>query len=497
MSRTAAVVGLSLTMALANVVHPVAQGRQTGGLVGTVEQGDGTRLEGVMVTAVSSALQGVRQAQTGANGSYESLGLPPGDYTVIFELAGFGNVEQATAVPLGVSVRSDASMDRALEAIFRAEVVAVQPTPLMTTQGGANISIDDTNLLPVGRDLFRLAELAPGLTTNTPNTGQVTINGAFAYDTLHLIDGVDINDNLFGTANGVFIEDAVQEVEVLTSGIGAEYGRFSGGVVNTITRSGGNTFTGSFRSNLYRPDWTARTPFEKTQGTERTGALTDNTTYETTLGGPVLKDRLWLFYANRLQRENRDETLDDTGASFVRTRNNDRNLVELTMALAPNHRVATTYVRNSTKERRPSFDFTIDPAGIDDRRIANDLFVATYSSVLAARVFAEVQVSQQRLGSRGLGGTRTDVVESPFISLTQGGGHYNAPFFDASDPEQRNNRQLTASVSYFTPALGAGTHSIKGGFEHLGRNGSEGTHRRRPTSCSGPTMPSSQTALLC
>ena len=123
-------------------------------------------------------------------------------------------------------------------------------------------------------------------------------------------------------------------------------------------------------------------------------------------------------------------------------------------------------MRNSTKERRPSFPFTIDPAGINNPRFPNDLFVAIYRGGLTSRVFAELQVSQHRLASRDLGGSLTNIVESPFVSLTQG-GHYNAPSGDTSDPEERNNRQITGSVNYLAPTTAAGTHSIKGGFEHF------------------------------
>ena len=80
-------------------------------------------------------------------------------------------------------------------------------------------------------------------------------------DNVFLVDGVDVNDNLFGTANSLFVEDAIQETQVLTSGISAEYGRFSGGVINVITRSGGNDFSGSYRLNMYKPSWTSVTPF--------------------------------------------------------------------------------------------------------------------------------------------------------------------------------------------------------------------------------------------
>ena len=115
-------------------------------------------------------------------------------------------------------------------------------------------------------------------------------------------------------------------MQVLTSGISAEYGRFSGGVINTITKSGSNTFSGSFRTNLYKPDWTGETPFETANGQDRTGSLANNTSYETTVGGPIVQDRLWFFYANRVQRESQSETFAETGIGYDRELRNDRNL---------------------------------------------------------------------------------------------------------------------------------------------------------------------------
>ena len=108
-----------------------------------------------------------------------------------------------------------------------------------------------------------IAELAPGLTANTPNADQVSISGAFAYDNVFLVDGVDINDNLFGSPDNLFIEDAIEETQVMTSGVSAEYGRFSGGVINAVTKSGGNEFSGSFRTDLGNPEWRDENPFER------------------------------------------------------------------------------------------------------------------------------------------------------------------------------------------------------------------------------------------
>ena len=89
------------------------------------------------------------------------------------------------------------------------------------------------------------------------------ISGATSFDNVFMINGVDINDNLFGTANNLFIEDAIEQTNILTGGISAEYGRFSGGVVNIVTKSGGNTFGGSFRENFSNPKWIDETPRQK------------------------------------------------------------------------------------------------------------------------------------------------------------------------------------------------------------------------------------------
>ena len=383
-------------------------------------------------------LQGVRSTVSGLNGTYQIPGLPPGDYSVIFEMDGFATVDDVVTVPLG----GDVSVNVAMEPGAVAELVQVTsvPPPVSSTEASRNLTADEFGVLPIGRSLFRLAELSPGLTTNAPNRGQLTINGAFSYDNVFLVDGVDVNDNIFGTEINLFIEDTIEEAHVLTSGVSAEYGRFSGGVINIITKSGSNTFSGGFRSNLYKPDWTGRTPFEVANDAERTGSLANNTSYETTLGGPVVEDRLWFFYANRRQRSNETETFGETGISYDDTLANDRNLIKLTATIRPGHQLQGSYMRNGTDDTGPTFGFTIDPAGIRTRQVPADLVVATYRGAATSRLFTEFQFSRRRFGFRNNGGRSTDIAESPFLTLTQAFGHYNAPYFDAADPQNRDNR---------------------------------------------------------
>ena len=307
-ARVVATLALSAALLVALHAAALAQGRQTGTVRGSVVDAQGLVMPGVTVTVRSPALQGARTVVTDINGNYQILALPPGEYDVVFELSGFAAINEMATVSLGGDVGVNAAMAPAgvTEVV---QVVGVVPTPIETTVTSSNITADEVNALPSSRTPFGIAELQPGLTDNTPNAGQVTINGSFAYDNIFLVDGVDINDNLFGTANTLYVEDAIQETQVLTSGISAEYGRFSGGVINVITKSGGNDFSGSYRLNMYKPSWTSVTPFERESGTtEREGDLGNNLSHEMTFGGPAVRDRLWFFYSGRFSRIEEEDT---------------------------------------------------------------------------------------------------------------------------------------------------------------------------------------------
>src|SRR5262249_32388355 len=243
---------LGLFVLLAAAPAARAQGVQTGTITGTVQSADGLSVPGVTVTATSPALQGLRNTVTDVNGIYIIRGLPPGVYAVAFEISGF---KPATKQNLELTVGGTVEASQTLSVAGVAETVNVTaeapvPAPLARPTLSQVYTKHDVDVLPVGRTPAQIADLAPALTSNSPNAGQINIAGATAFDNVFMMNGVDINDNLFGTANNLFIEDAIQETNVLTGGISAEYGRFTGGVINMITKSGGNTFSGSFRENL-------------------------------------------------------------------------------------------------------------------------------------------------------------------------------------------------------------------------------------------------------
>ncbi|MCL4845857.1 MAG: carboxypeptidase regulatory-like domain-containing protein [Acidobacteria bacterium] len=440
----------------------MAQGVQTGIIQGTVRDTGNLVLPGVTVTVASSALQGTRTTVTDGNGVYVLRGLPPGIYTVLFELAGFEPLERTTTVELGKP--SDVSAALGVGGLTETvEVTASTVASTVTaTTTGQNLRYEEINSLPAARTLQGVATLAPGLTTNTPNAGQVTISGAFAYDNVFLVDGVDINDNLFGTANNLFIEDAIEETQVLTSGISAEYGRFSGGVVNAVTKSGGDLFSGSFRANLTNDKWQRQSPFEKVRDIERNDKL--NQVYEATTGGPILRTKLWFFGAGRWLSTETEATLPTSGVPFTSTNEEKRGEIKLTGTVAQNHTFTGSYFKLARDAKRVAFGFSIDPKVAEEPSFPNDRWVAGYRGVLGSRAFAEARWSRKSFGFRNTGGTSTSIVDSPFIGLSQL-VHFNAPYFDATDPEDRNNYQLAGSLSYFLTTTNAGSHDFKGGVE--------------------------------
>jgi hypothetical protein len=472
-----------LLLALTGTVF--GQGVQTATLEGNVTGPDGNPLPGVTVTVKSPALMGERVAVTTTTGDYNMPGLPPGEYTIMIGLEGMQSVTKRMTLALGLPSRLDAKMK--LSGVTEAiTVTAASPTVLENTTVGANIKKDTVEQLPLLRDPINIASLSPGVTgdrggrASTPVAGQLSINGGMAYDNNFLINGVNFQDNIFGNTNNLFVEDAIQETQVLTSGISSEYGHFTGGVVNVITKSGGNQFTGSLRDNMNKGSWLSLTPFEQgfrgngvTRAAEVPHTAKLSHIYEATLGGPVMRDRIWFFLAGRKEKSSAPQSLALTGIPWTLQTTNDRPEVKLTGNIASGHTLQVDWIDNPVKRNLESqvTPMTLSALGTNSVR-ENDGMSAFYSGVLASSLFAEARYSKKHFGFRGLGGKSTAPNDSPYRSFTRvtgvtTAGTFNAPYFDATDPEDRNNKQAFAALSYFLSSKSLGSHDIKGGYERF------------------------------
>jgi hypothetical protein len=441
----------------------VAQGVQTGTLRGTVRGANGASQPGVEVRVTSPALQGMRTATTGSDGTYVVADLPPGEYEAEFRLAGAEILRQRTEIRLG----GTSVVDVRLQLNGRQTVVFVTAPELVTPEVNSNHKYEDVDALPMLRTPASITRFAPGVSdaVQTPGPtegqGQAIISGSFGYDNVFMLNGVDIGDNIFGWPQNLFIEDAIVETQILIAGIPAEYGRFGGGVANAITKSGGNQFSGSYRLNLANRAWGTETPFEVSNGVSRASNV--NFVHEATFGGPIKRDRLWFFTAGRVASVETSETLNVTGVPYVTTDRNLRGELKLTATLAEGHVLHGSAIGNPRQqENQANFRgalSTVDPFALSDKERPNHLLGVTYRGVLRTQVLVDAQYSQQQFQTDAGGGTSTSLLDSPFLTLTFL-EQYNAPYFDAGDPDRRNNRQLTGSVSYFRRG-----HELKAGYE--------------------------------
>ena len=432
----------------------------TGVITGKVTDAQGP-LPGVAVTITSPALQGAITATTQVSGDYLFRGLPPGNYQVKFELTGFQVVEANIKVSVGQTTPLDAEMPvgQLTEEIV---VIGTRETVSTTTQSAVTYDKDMIEALALNRTLVNIANLSPGVTENAPRQA-LTMSGARSNENLFLVNGVVVNENLRGQAHNLYIEDAVEETTTSLSGISAEYGRFSGGVISAITKSGGNTFHGSIRDNLTNDSWLGDTPLT----TSREDKI--NNTFEATLGGYLLRDKLWFFVAGRsFETDRQDQTysLDN----YTYSQKDERYEGKLTFSPAPAHRFVGSYMDRKQVETNNSFRpnpaelSAVDPG----RELPNTLWSLHYTGAYSDNFFLEGQYSKKNYAFVGSGGDAApgDVANGTNITYAYANVDAGSPSFCGScGDEKRDNENILLKGSYFLSGEKLGSHDIIFGID--------------------------------
>ncbi|MGE3956849.1 MAG: TonB-dependent receptor [Vicinamibacterales bacterium] len=467
--KTAALVMSVLFLLCGGFAHAQST---TGTIRGHVSDPQGLALPGVTVTVTSPNLQGVRAAVTAENGDYVLTLLPSGTYTVTFELSGFERISRT----VGLAPTQDLPLDAELGPAAVSEEVTVvgQRADVLTktAQVATNFRQDLIQTLPTNRDINAYLLLAPAVHPTGPNGGY-SIAGSASFENLFLVNGVTVNENLRGQANDLYIEDAIQETTVATAGISAEYGRFSGGVVNVVTKSGGNTFSGSFRESLFNDKWRTLTPFEETAiaaDPNHRELRVDKVvpSHEFTFGGPVVKDRLWFFTAGRLQTQSEGRTLVATNIPYTFKRPTQRYEGKGTFSLTSNHRFQGTYSKVLDEQENNTFNTSVsaDRSSLVTRKTPQDLSVVNYNGVLSGRFFVEALFSQRHFTFEGDGATSTDLVDGTLmIDNSQGYRFWSATFCGVCDPTKRDNMDIYGKATYFLSPARGGSHTLTFGAD--------------------------------
>jgi outer membrane receptor protein involved in Fe transport len=241
---------------------------------------------------------------TDAQGNYRIPQLPPGDYTLRFEKEQFKPYARS-AVQLRLNRTIRVNVELLPESLGEVvEIVGAPPTiDVGSTTTGVNVDQEFIKRIAVARpggkggaarSFESLAELAPGAQTDQYG---VSINGATSPENGYVVDGLSTNDPAYGVNASPLSIEFVQDVNIITGGYMPEFGRSTGGVINAVTRSGSNEFHGSVFANWTPGTLEGTRKLVREEGTVITGLneLRNLGDFGATLGGPILKDKLWFF----------------------------------------------------------------------------------------------------------------------------------------------------------------------------------------------------------
>jgi outer membrane receptor protein involved in Fe transport len=443
------------------VALPLWAQNPTGTLTGRVTDEQGAGLPGATVSATSAVLQGERSSQTNNNGDYKLAFLPPGVYQVTYELEGFKSAVREVKISAAQTTISDVGMELGV-VTEQITVTGQQGTISETNTGASTFTGTEIDKLSVNRDVVGAVELAPGVSSSFGfgSSSSPSIAGAATFENLWLVNGVVINENIRGDVLPLFIEDAIQETTTTVSGVSAEYGRFTGGVVNAITKSGGNQWEGSFRTSYSNQDWEASTPL--------TTAKTDkiNEVYEGTLGGFLWKDHLWVFAAGRDRELSRTDFTSVTRIPFPFVDDERRLEGKLTVSPHPSHSVIGSYIEIERSRAGSIFGTILDTRSITVREDPQEIKSVNYTGILTSNFFIEGQYSERDFGIGNGSGGVPDLILGTMIRTRGQAFRYWAPTFCGScEEETRNNDNLLAKASYFLSTENAGTHDFVFGYD--------------------------------
>lgn len=286
----------------------IAQTQATAGdLSGTVTDPNGAVVTGATVTVKSSATGITRSVTTGSDGSYQVIGLPPGDYEVTTEAATFKKtvispvkITVGQNVELGIKLEigaADVTVTVSGDAVELIETTKTSVAQTINQQTIANLPINERSatgfaltLSTVGRDNGRPIGPAP--------TSGLNIGGQRGRSTLVQVDGADFTDNSINAARTTVSQEAVQEYQVATNSYTAEFGRATGGIINVVTKRGTNNWNGNVFGFIRDKSIQARAPFAPFKS-----AFT-RTQFGATIGGPIVQDRSFIFAAYERRQRN-------------------------------------------------------------------------------------------------------------------------------------------------------------------------------------------------
>ncbi|HEX8847481.1 MAG TPA: carboxypeptidase regulatory-like domain-containing protein [Pyrinomonadaceae bacterium] len=356
-------------------------------LTGRVSDSDGASISGAALTIVNLDTNRSQTMTTDEEGRYRFSYLPVGPYQLTVEQKGFAQLTQKITLTVGQAL--DVPL-RLTVAGISGSVQITADVPLIEaarTEVAETVLPAEIDALPLnGRNYLDLALLVPGVSrTNTgsnqrfaetsavPGTG-LSVAGQRNLNNGFVVDGLSANDDAADLAGTFYSQEVIREFQVVTSGGIAEFGRASSGVVNIVTQAGTNDWHGRLYGFLRNQRFDARNPLATRKD------LLTQAQYGASLGGPIRRDRTFLF------------------TNFEQTRRNDSNIITISQA-----NVATINNRlNQINFSGPRIETGVVPGGFDTSNFFARVDHKINSANLLSLRYSFYDISA--LNSRSVGG---------------------------------------------------------------------------------------------
>jgi Carboxypeptidase regulatory-like domain len=478
---------LAATLLLA-VPSAFAQGggaSSTGSISGEVKDAQGGVLPGVTVTATSPAQIGALSAVTNEAGIYRFPAVPPGEYSLTYELAGFGPVKRdGVRITLGFNAQVNvtlavASLNETLVVSGESPVIDTSATRLQTNYDSQNLAS-----LPNARDMWSLLATTPSVTLNRVDVGGATMGTQttyFAYgysgQNRPLVEGINTTEGTaaagfyldYGSFDEVFIGAAANSAEMPNPGVLTQF----------VSKSGGNSPSVNFYFDFEDESVQSRN-LAADQVTPSVGTVIRPdgnrlASYKNTnigVGGPVLRDRIWGFGAFLDQR---NSVAAPPAGSFLDGTPFDTKLRNYTGKLSyqmNQNNKFIGYLQHGTKQQPNRTDgsnriatavihLTADSTVLQDS--PSWVYKGEWNGTITPNMFVEVRGGQFGYNFGLDSNTQDTRYESLTTNQVIGGGR---------DWELRRRRnQYTGAISYFKDNFLGGSHNLKGGGEYLDETG--------------------------
>jgi hypothetical protein len=448
-------------LAISLLLAPVAfsQSRDSGAIRGVVKDDQNVPLPGVNVTLTSPNLMGTRASVTDPDGEFRFPALPPGDYKLMLELAGFGTVVREK---LRVTTTATMTLEVQMKAAAVSEeitVTAESPTVDVKSTETASVTLSNEILrnIPYNQFTSDIVNLAPGVTSD------VAYGASQSTGIAYTMDGVNVADPDAGSAWVFSDHNIIEEAKIMGVGLPAEYGNFTGVIFNLVTKSGGNNYSGHFEFNFqgYQADsvfWQAMNNGayvdEWTELTSPSSKLFDINGH---VGGPIIKDKLWFYIGLQYYRTQNRPTGFAEDVDYKQPRLFFKMTSQISPSLNMNAMFQTTKYQG--QNRGAAANVSVEACVTQD---SPDWLVGfSLTKILSPKTFFDLKTNY----FEGIYYLDPEVGMAPYAHCNLSLGDYwteSAGYYFYAD---RARFGTNASVTHYTEEFLGGAHEFKFGAE--------------------------------